>query len=494
MIKNIFSLIFKEKMFKLTDHKFSNNSIKNLELFLDFHYYKTDFDFYVEMVEYIMCWESKDTINNMTSFFMIPDNKSIGFKITFLYYIKNRLKYNNILKLIDNKKKLYLTEISKFSKEELINFINKNKKSYDFYFYDECLLFLLALDNNILYSESYLFESEEECNFFEKNILTLNSNIIFKIINAIKYDSKYNIFKDNMILESPYHTVYIYYKNNKNKFNVLLYCNINNINDILHICNMVYEPRGYIGYDSKEKYCFKKYIKDSKFLSNDNINLELNYDNYLKYNYFIKYIIMNDMNYSICDCDGDLNAFEIKIHEEKISNIFFKHLNSKKGQLFVYDYDNTLALPKYKLWDGIINIKNKSSIPITPISISILSTASKNNKAIILTKRSYNKTKDIEIFLNKYKIDAVIIPMKHFLNKKLSKAEVLDNLWNKIPKLVEWGNDIKINELNFCDDLIKNMEGFDNTFKKKHNLININLNLVSLKNEYYGYLFKKNKK
>lgn len=476
---------------KTTEMTFKKNPKENLEIFLDYDFYRADYNFYVEMIEYIMCWTSENEIDRMLSYFKIPTTKSIGFKITFLYFIKNN-KPSDILTNNQNKKK-YTNSISELNRKELLEVLKEFKKSYELYFYDETVLFAMANGCDIVSNDLLMMKNKGEIDYFTENILTLNPRLVYKIINAIKMNKKYNFYKNQVLYESPYHIVYYYYKDNIENFGILSYVNLKNIDDVYKLYDLHYEANTYEDYPEKMKYCCKKYIKDHKFLSDSEFIDTEKYDSYLKYNYFINYVVNEGkkMINDTCECNGDIKSFEILINTKKISEVFFQHLNSKEGQLFVYDFDDTLSIPRHKVWDGLLT-GNKGKSNIIPKSIEILSQASKINKAIILTKRNPNNIKDIEQFIKQFDINAVIIPMRNFLNTKMSKCEVLNHLWSKLPKFANWKQVTNINELYFCDDLVRNMDGFNQNFIDQHHLKKMELNLISLKNEYFTSIFSGN--
>ena len=464
-------------------------------------------------------------------------NKSIGYIITFLFFVKNIIEEPEyfvtfIHNMQDKGDQFFLDEL-KYDK------LFKHKKFEDL---DPCTLFCAFVNRDLYYDiccfdfeskfmrKSLIEDIEDNYNSdfslknndinkfyycpdkieFEK-ILNIDPRFIYKYIYSTKNLKLAQGEYSNILITSPYHYYYFFYRETPEIFKILENMNLKNCINYAEIYKIPVENINISPF--KKYYCKDKFKFDFKFIEGIDYDdkYEYLYKNYIIYNYLTTYISLN-FNY-----DTDENVLYIDDKELiipvtdhcainnsvlNIDNIIEKHLNSSPGNLFIYDFDNTLGIERSELIDNGIEIE-KLSVPfcesieskdedIFPIfSIEKLSKASKYNKPIILTKRFFGYTDDIEMYLTKFNVDAYILPMRSFRGKidKYTKLEVIDAIWEYIPNKLGWSKDTIIDSIDFADDDYENFVDFDKSLKERK--VDITLYPVNLMNEYFSKYIEK---
>lgn len=447
--------------------------------------------------------------------------KSIGYTITFLFFLKETKEKDSSIKKIvskyQNDRKYLVKNFNKFSSKNcenidnctllccLLNFklkINLTRYEFEPIFLGPIIKefsdrdFILKHEPNKFYYSSNLKEFNE--------ILKLNPKTIYKFYNSTLYTNMGSYQYSTMILSSPYHYYNMYIKNNyTGTINIMSNMNLSNCNLFSELYNIDLSNvnTNHLSKNQK-KYCKEKFKFDFEFIENKKYDKKYSklYDNYYKYNYLCNYISSNfyyedntlflennTLSNITCYCDGNDNM-------QKLENMINKHHNSKKGELFIYDYDDTLSTDRYILESNGIelekldcrHIENEDKIFNTYVLFDVdnLSKASQKNKCIILTKRFSEYIEDIKIFIEKFKINAHIIATKDYEELNLyTKSDIIKYLWNNIPRILDWNQKTKINSIYFADDMVENFEGFEDL--GIDNNIEIYLYHVNLPDEYF---------
>lgn len=259
--------------------------------------------------------------------------------------------------------------------------------------------------------------------------------------------------------------------------------------------------------DELNVLCTSKLRSNYTYLVDSNQEINDATRKFMCYNAFIEYILLflrikdGEMYYeqnpmgtresSICDCIPNTIEYTEFIDKINLESVFNLHMSSKPGNLFIYNFDNTLGvdelilLGKYKLEpDQNRPYSYSDGLKLyAPTGIEKLSAASKFNKPIILTKRYYGGTDDIREFLKKFNINAYVVPMLLYNGLRMSKPEVIEKIWDYIPEDIGLPEGVKIKTIDFADDLESNFEDINNIFANK-NLKNISTHLVSLEDEF----------
>lgn len=452
-------------------------------------------------------------------YYMGLRDKSIGYIITFLFFYKNLEYYdlcdNHRLFLKYKKDKNFILKYQN-NREYLLNKINKNLENvhecvllsaittpsvfrnvtkFNFnpiFVNEDCKFDRSSLDNGI--NEYYETENLEE---FDE-ILEIDPSIIYKFINSTKYCYILKLDVKNRLNISPYHYYYYFYKNYIKVINIFKNIRLSNCYSFIEYYNVNIENFKI----NEKKYCKDYFIYDFEYIegrkyANKYKNLYINYNiyNYLckylsKNIYFFdnKFIFSKNDTYSLSrECNGNKNM-------NKLKNIIEKHLNSFPGDLFLYDFDNTLSVLRHellryinddKLKPPFIKYQNSDFDVFPPFEIKKLSKASKKNKLIIFTMRDSTQLVEIERYLDYFDINAHIILVSDYtkLLKSQSKYNVLIHEWDNFSKYLGWSDDIKIKSLHFADDILDNFNRIDEFCENMN--VELNLYLVNLSDEYF---------
>lgn len=355
------------------------------------------------------------------------------------------------------------------------------------------------------------FKNLEEKIFFENEILTLDPKFVMRVLKAFSHQTSevlkenkkggdpkaimnFNIYResDKLMNKSPYHMLYKVYKLCNPFYNIFGYTTLENVKLVSKLYRFDYEND--IKYDDLDftKLCEKKlksdfvYLVKEETLNNEFQDVKNASYKYIIYKSFLRYIltkftiddINNDVNfiikndimvssddYNICDCVFDI--YQNRKNLRELNSIFEHHLkNPESTNLYIYDFDNTLAIDYLELlYEGIyVESDNYSKygdgLLYAAKGIEILSQASKINKPIILTKRYYGETKDLRKFLNKFDIKAYLLPTLSYKAKDTTKSQVLEEEWKYILRDLKRSEGVK--NIFFADDLVENFEGIEN--------------------------------
>jgi hypothetical protein len=331
------------------------------------------------------------------------------------------------------------------------------------------------------------------CNDYNKfkDFLNIDTKFIYKFKNSMK--SKNNVYA------SPYHWCYYYHINMNILKNIFINMNLSNCYLFAELYNINIKELNF----KETKYCKDKFIFEFESIEERPYSPNHNklYQNYILYNYLCEFISRNfylndDNNVKIDNLDLKLLSFNCAgdIINDKLKNIVDIHLNSSPGELFIYDFDETLSVYRHELdkWVDTTKIKieylknntNPKSDIFPLFDIKKLSEASKKNKILILTMRSSKELAEIKEYVKYFDINSYILPAGdyHLENRYFTKIEVLNQEWNNIKDFIELNANTKIKSIYFADDLSRNFIGFD-TFCKNKN-IKLKLFLVNLLDEY----------
>lgn len=520
--------------------KLSGPKLEDAKDFLKFDFVDTEYGI-VEIFEYLMCHHYETAKQIYETLGMDPSGKSIGNIISTLFLIKGDgyigereiskstkeelleiMKYMNsdyqknpnYLKRLDISFVEAIVSRGSMRAQKLLKSVPKKNINYYYGFGDYTKLF--AKENSL-----YVFKNEEEVKFFEENILTLDPKIVIRIIKAFIFEpitktdeinnlpfTNYNPYDENTkkLLASPYHLVYRIYKDCRPFFNIFSYTNIENVGIVSQLYIPNFFPDQTIVNDLGE-ICTKKLRSNYAYLVDSDRDIEDATRKFMNYNSFIEYILMffraeneeliyvkepqGTREYSLYDCIPSTLEYMEAMSRVNMENVFDLHLASNPGDLFVYDFDNTLGvegltlLQKYRFVpeENRIYSSSPEGILYAPNGIEKLSRASKLNKPIILTKRFYGGTNDIREFLRKFDIDAHIVPMLVYNGYTMTKPVVIDEIWNYIPEDIGLPEGVKIKTINFADDLRENFDDI-NKILASRNLEDIKTHLVSLEDEF----------
>lgn len=531
--------------------EFKSNRADNLQDFINCEFVRNEYGI-IEMFEYLMAWDNEMARQLYEDFGADTTGKSIGAIISKLFLIKgdeffpkdedyeldNRTeedlkseivyesKFFQTNKEIVNRLDIsFIEAIASSHSERAKNMIVNIPRSNKTYYYDNGSLNEMKEAKTSPYNSFYVFDDEKEVEFFEDNILTLDPKLVIRIVRAFSLETQtvfrgenlpnfkfYNAYDENSkkMVVSPYHLVYHIYKDCRPLFNIFIYTDILNVEYVSKLYNFNFDPENSIVEDLGKMCTFKLrsnyiYLAPKKYLENPSMNIENALYKFMFYNAFVEYVlyslvVVNDKlffnkqpkykrEYSLCDCIPDAKRYEDAVNRVKLEDVFDLHLNSKEGDLFVYDFDNTLGIQFGALLkDKIIPEKSRpysyydGEKMYAPNGIEKLSQASKFNKPIILTKRHYGNTNDIREYLKKFDINAYIVPMLLYNGREFTKPEVIYKIWNYIGEDIGQPG-IKIKSINFADDLEENFEDINIVLDGKK-LKDIKTHLVSLENEF----------
>lgn len=142
--------------------------------------------------------------------------------------------------------------------------------------------------------------------------------------------------------------------------------------------------------------------------------------------------------------------------------IYQKMLNSRRNELFVFDFDETLMIKKYKLWiNGIIRYvhgDNGNNLIPFPLVGEILS-LSKNANIFILTRRNHSGVSEIYKILHSNGIHGIkVIGTVDRSGDITPKGEILLNIVEK---------NQSIDVLHFIDDDQSNIDSAHEVFSNE---------------------------
>lgn len=284
-------------------------------------------------------------------------------------------------------------------------------------------------DISIMYAEEMgcitpktTFENLKEIIFFENVFTGIDPKIIYKITDATK-----NIcFKNKQLFKSPYHYCYNMYKKNRDLFVVLFNIDDNNITEISKMHNIKHK-----NYDQIVTRISKIYL-----------------DEYPRPKKF------NNLNYIMS--------------VEPVGEIFKQHLNSKEGQIFIYDYEK--VLDSHSLYYNNV----LSSSIFYPKDFQFFIDACKKNKPIIFVEEKEDSIEFVKELFDKFKIKAYLIQMKTCINReKFIHSNLKEQGWKNI------------NEINFTSGNHINTDNFLKYYQSLGKIKKLKLHLVSLENEIF---------